>query len=151
MIWLLNCYNFLCCALYHTYDKLIWRGIYVTYQNLWLWILICLVFCKNVYFYIICDFNIVELDFFVINSFIEWGIWKQCYLTFWAFSGLSKSMVAQILDLLCVIVFNKRNVYFKFACRRVQYCVCVCLRHAANLRSATYNRALIWSSELYLL
>ena len=53
-----------------------------------------LCFCKNVYFYIICDFNIVGLDFFVISSFIEWAVWKQCYLTFWAFSGLSKSMVA---------------------------------------------------------
>lgn len=30
-----------------------------------------LCFCKNVYFYIICDFNIVGLDFSVISSFIE--------------------------------------------------------------------------------
>jgi len=46
------------------------------------------------FIFILCDFNIVELDFFVINSFIEWTLSKQCYLTFWAFSGLSKSLVA---------------------------------------------------------
>lgn len=91
---------------------------------------------------------------------------KQCYLTLWAFSGLSASVIAwQNLDWLLITVFliKKRYISHKstvlFDCRRLQNlpCFCVCVHVYVCACVCVFARACVcgvfkaWQPTLYLL
>lgn len=68
---------------------------------------------ENVYFYIIRDFHVDNWPRVSLWLTVLLSDMKQCYLTFWTFSGLSEyGSLKKSGQIVRNYVFNKKEMYF---------------------------------------